>query len=383
MDLHNRFTERVRNVMRLAMEEAHRFKQPSFDTEHILLALLSDGSSVAAQVLRNRGLTPATIAMEVERRILRGTDTSPAEHLPRTAGVESVLENAVAEAHRLNHIYVGTEHILLGLLHERDGITAHVFTALGLSLEAAREETVRVLSLATSHQEAEQPSQSRTAPVSEADKQFFVRMYQSAVDFYEPKIEKRTGVRLGEIVVWEHSLLHQHVLRELKWRSSPWFVGIFRSIIMRRRLRANSPTLAADYADRARKCALAYFKNGIYVSFTSDTAHEHMVASGAVHELSHALWERLEEERLDEKWLHGRLAEAEREKFHLLSEGYASYAERVWFLDLYPFDVRKSVRRSRLNPESVHYKGFRRVQELVKEQGVGILMDMPKRWRDF
>lgn len=67
----------------------------------------------------------------------------------------------------------------------------------------------------------------------------------------------------------------------------------------------------------------------------------------------------------------------------LLTEGFATYAARRWFLDLYPFATRKAMQQLQLNPETIHYKGFRKVQELVKEHGVGILMDIPKHWRDF
>jgi len=344
------------------------------------LALVSDGSGVAANVLQNLGLHAAKIVMEVERLADRGSGRPPVGELPQTASAESVIESAIDEARNLNHNYVGTEHILLGLLREEKAIAAQVLKNLGLNLEAARTETVRLL---CHPEDTEEPPQSSGMPGTDAEREFFLRLYQSAVDFYKPRIEKRTGVALGRIAVWDHSQLHRDVLKVLRRQTGPRVVGFFRSLALRRRLRRYSQTIAAEYADHARACAARYFRNAVYVSFDSNTAHEQGLAMNAVHELAHVLWERLEGEPLDAKWLTGRLAEKGMEEFRVLVEGYATYAERIWFLDLYPIGLRQDVQRSPLDPASIRSRGLRRVQELVEQHGPEILLKIPQQWRDL
>src|SRR5258708_4197285 len=118
------FTERARQVMQLANQEAQRFHHEYIGTEHILLGLVLEGSGVAANVLQNLGIDLATVRQQVERIVLHGPDTVPVSQLPRTPRARKVIEYAVEERHRLNHNYVGTEHLLLGLLREEEGVAA-------------------------------------------------------------------------------------------------------------------------------------------------------------------------------------------------------------------------------------------------------------------
>jgi hypothetical protein len=132
------------------------------------------------------------------------------------------------------------------------------------------------------------------------------------------------------------------------------------------------------YDDRAAKCSAAYYRNGIYVSFSSGTAHEEAIAAVVVHELSHALWEKLGKRPLT--WF----PKTEYvEKYKLFVEGFATYAEKVWFLDLYPASIRRAVRCEYLDPKGIHYLGLCRIEALVKQAGPEILRQIPKRWQSL
>jgi len=370
--------------MRVANEVAHRYKHPSIDTEHILLALIGDASGVAASVLHGLGLHPAKITLEVEKLVRKGTGTSLRGQLSHTAIAERAIEFAIEEAQELGHNYVGTEHLLLGLLREKAGLAARVLTNFGLDLEAVRSEISRGISRHVEPGGREQFTWSGAPALNDADKEFFLGLYRSSVAYYKPGIEKRTGVRLGDMAVWDYSQLHQDRLEDLKRRVSPRRVGIVRSLVLRRQLRKLWQNSAEAYADKGRKCTAVYFNNAIYVSFGSNTAHEHALAVTTVHELSHALWERLEGRPLHvSPPLNRQLEATELDKFKLLVEGYAAYAERTWFLDLYPAGTRDVLPHARMDPASIHYKGLRKVEELVKQHGSEILLEIPKRWRDF
>src|SRR5438132_13153663 len=141
----DRFTERARNVMQLAQEEAQRLQHNYIGTEHLLLGLLREGEGVAGQVLTHLG-----VELEHARRAVEGIvgrrDRIAGGEIGLTPRAKKVIELAVAEARRLNHLYIGTEHLLLGLLREGEGIGAGVLESLGVNLEKARRETVSVLS---------------------------------------------------------------------------------------------------------------------------------------------------------------------------------------------------------------------------------------------
>ena len=139
------FTDRVRKVLAMARDEAIRLQHDYVGTEHILLGLIREGEGVAAAVLTNLNVDLDQVNERVEESVRKGKATIALGELPYTSRAKKVLEFAMAEARELNHSYVGTEHLLLGLLREEKGIAAQVLNALGVSLEEARAETLKVL----------------------------------------------------------------------------------------------------------------------------------------------------------------------------------------------------------------------------------------------
>ncbi len=139
------FTERVRKVLSMARQEAIRLQHDYVGTEHILLGLIREGEGVAAHVLGNLSVDLDRIHERVEESVRKGKATIALGELPYTSPAKKVLEFAMAEARELNHSYVGTEHLLLGLLRESKGIAAQVLNSLGVTIEEARAETLKVL----------------------------------------------------------------------------------------------------------------------------------------------------------------------------------------------------------------------------------------------
>ncbi len=140
-----RFTDRARKVMALANQEAQRFNHEFIGTEHILLGLVKEGSGVGATVLKNLDVDIKKLRIEVEKLVHSGPDMVTMGKLPQTPKAKKVIEYAIEEARHLNHNYVGTEHILLGLLREAEGIAAQVLMNLGLKLEEVRQEVLNLL----------------------------------------------------------------------------------------------------------------------------------------------------------------------------------------------------------------------------------------------
>ena len=140
-----RFTDRARKVMALANQEAQRFNHEFIGTEHILLGLVKEGSGVGATVLKNLDVDIKKLRIEVEKLVHSGPDMVTMGKLPQTPKAKKVIEYAIEEARALNHNYVGTEHILLGLLRESEGIAAQVLMNLGLKLEDVRQEVLNLL----------------------------------------------------------------------------------------------------------------------------------------------------------------------------------------------------------------------------------------------
>jgi ATP-dependent Clp protease ATP-binding subunit ClpA len=137
-----RFTDRARKVLALANQEAQRLRHEYIGTEHILLGLIEEGNGVGASVLRNLDVAFERIHKEVERLVRPGEVTAAVAKLPMTPRAHRALELAIEEARTLNHQNVGTEHLLLGLMQEQDGIAAQVLRNLGLKPEQVREETL-------------------------------------------------------------------------------------------------------------------------------------------------------------------------------------------------------------------------------------------------
>src|SRR6266446_1441247 len=143
--MYERFTDRSRKVMQLANQEAQRFNHEYVGTEHILLGLIKEGSGVAANVLKNLEVDLRKIRLEVEKLVQSGPDMVTMGKLPQTPRAKKVIEYSMEEARNLGHNYVGTEHILLGLLREQEGVAAQVLANLRLNLEDVRRQVLNLL----------------------------------------------------------------------------------------------------------------------------------------------------------------------------------------------------------------------------------------------
>ncbi len=141
----NRFTERARKVIILAKEEARRFNHDYIGTEHILLGLIREGEGVASTVLQKLGLSLENIRLEVEKLVQPGPTTQIIGDIPFTPRAKKALELAAEEARSLGHNYIGTEHLLLGLIREGEGIASQVLLNLGLELNTVRSEVMELL----------------------------------------------------------------------------------------------------------------------------------------------------------------------------------------------------------------------------------------------
>src|SRR5437870_4058080 len=150
-DRFDKFTERARRVLSLAQEEAQRFNHNYIGTEHILLGLVRETEGVAARVLHNLGVELSKVRSAVEFIIGRGEKAVPGE-IGLTPRAKKVIELAVDEARRLNHSYIGTEHLLIGLLREGEGVAAGVLESLGVTLEKVRTQVIQVLNSSQNYQ---------------------------------------------------------------------------------------------------------------------------------------------------------------------------------------------------------------------------------------
>ena len=161
------FTERVRKVLAMAREEAARLHHEYVGTEHILLGLIREGEGVAAAVLQSLSADLDEIQQRIEDQVKKGKAAqATGPDLPYTSRAKKVLELAMAEARELNHSYVGTEHLLLGLLREEKGIAATVLTEIGVNLDAARTETLRLLGTEMPQGGTSTPTSPGATPVS-------------------------------------------------------------------------------------------------------------------------------------------------------------------------------------------------------------------------
>ncbi len=157
-----KFSERARRVLSLAQEEAQRFNHNYIGTEHILLGLVRETEGVAARVLSNLNVELVKVRSAVEFIIGRGERPTPGE-IGLTPRAKKVIELAVDEARRLNHHYIGTEHLLIGLMREGEGVAAGVLESLGVSLEKVRDETNRIIQSQSSGQSGSAPASARAS----------------------------------------------------------------------------------------------------------------------------------------------------------------------------------------------------------------------------
>ncbi len=140
----DRFTDRARRVIVLAQDEARRLKHSYIGTEHILLGIVLEGEGIGARVLETLGLSLELVQVKVEEIVGVGYET-PTGHIPFTPRAKRVFEQSMREALRMNHPYIGTEHIVLALIEEGEGVAAQVLKGVGLTLEQVREQTHELL----------------------------------------------------------------------------------------------------------------------------------------------------------------------------------------------------------------------------------------------
>ncbi len=143
--MYERFTNRARTVIILAREEATRLNHDYIGPEHLLLGLIRVGEGVAAEALRSLGLDLETIRREVEKEVQSGPSQLTIGEIPFTPRSKKVIELAMDEARGMGHNYIGTEHLLLGLMREEEGIAARVLQNLGIDLKKVREITMELL----------------------------------------------------------------------------------------------------------------------------------------------------------------------------------------------------------------------------------------------
>ena len=168
----NRFTERAQRVILIAQEEAKRLNHDYVGTEHLLLGLIALGEGVAAQVLANLGVDLRRVRTEIEKIVGTGDNVMLLGEIPFTPRAKKVLELAVEEAQNMGHNYVGTEHLLLGLIREEEGVAARVLENLGVRLDVVREEVISLLGegqphSTTQHSTATPKSKSKTPTLDE------------------------------------------------------------------------------------------------------------------------------------------------------------------------------------------------------------------------
>ena len=179
-----RFTDRARKVVVLAQEEARRLKHNYIGTEHILLGLIREGEGVAAVTLKALGISLDPVRQQVEEIIGRGQET-PQGHIPFTPRAKKVLELSLRESKQLGHNYIGTEHILLGLIREGDGVAAQVLVRLGADLNRVRQQVIQLLHGRT----AEGPGPGLDVRLVMVEQQL------AAIERQLAAIERRIGIR--------------------------------------------------------------------------------------------------------------------------------------------------------------------------------------------
>ena len=212
-----RFTDRARRAVVLAQEEARMLEHNYVGTEHLLLGLIREGSGVAARALETLDISLEMVRQEVTEMIGRG-QSAPSGHIPFTPGAKHVLELSLREALALDHSYIGTEHILLGLIRESDGVAAQALVRLGADLETTR---ARILELLRGYPGHEPPETPGGQGVSRAQRRPAAAGLFSRLDLIEARLaalELRVGTQREEgdqpslTAELEHlrSLLRQH-----------------------------------------------------------------------------------------------------------------------------------------------------------------------------
>jgi ATP-dependent Clp protease ATP-binding subunit ClpC len=175
-----RFTDRARRVVVLAQEEARMLDHDYIGTEHILLGLIHEGEGVAAKALEALDINLGAVRQQVEEIIGRG-EAAPSGHIPFTPRAKKVLELSLRESMQLGHNYIGTEHILLGLIREGEGVAAQVLVRLGADLNRVREQVIELL----------HGAQPEPVPIEREER--LVRSRLAAIEARLAAIEQRVG----------------------------------------------------------------------------------------------------------------------------------------------------------------------------------------------
>ncbi|MFO0974634.1 MAG: ATP-dependent Clp protease ATP-binding subunit [Phycisphaerae bacterium] len=224
-----RFTDRARKVMALANQEAQRFNHEYIGTEHILLGLVKEGSGVGANVLKNLDMDLRKVRLEVEKLVKSGPEMVPMGKLPQTPRAKKVIEYAIEEARNLNHNYVGTEHLLLGLLREQDGVAAQVLMNLGVKLEEVREEVLNLLGAGIEHDDnmgGANPNAEQAAPAEPTSKKNAKSSRTPALDsFGRDLTEMAKEGKLDPVIGREREIDRLLVVLCRRYKNNPVLLG--------------------------------------------------------------------------------------------------------------------------------------------------------------
>jgi ATP-dependent Clp protease ATP-binding subunit ClpA len=212
-----RFTDRARRVVVLAQEEARLLNHNYVGTEHLLLGLIHEAEGVAAKALELLGIRLEVVRAQVEQIVGRG-QRAPTGHIPFTPRAKKVLELSLREAKQLGHNYIGTEHILLGLIREGEGVAAHVLVKLGADLSRARGQVIGLLSGDAGTEEA--AARTRLVRMTVPDD-----LLEAQEQFAQVRREKEAAIdaedfdQAAALRDKEQQLLRMLVERELEWRA--------------------------------------------------------------------------------------------------------------------------------------------------------------------
>jgi hypothetical protein len=381
--LRNRFTDRARRLYQASIGEAQRLRAKQVEPEHLLLALLAESSSVATQVLDALHVSRVDLILQIENSTTVDWHDDGAENPSHSFAARKVFESAASEAHELACDYVGTEHLLLALCYDCDGPASALLRSRGVTLEKARAAVRQIIS-AGDPKSPHSLGRASPASVKSADRAFFLSMYEAAVAYYQPRIEKMSGIALGKIHVYDCDDLKKHMSRAFLHGAQQGILGWLRSLFFGRRLKRFAESLESRFLSKGAECSACYFQSAIYVSFESGTLHEDMIALVTVHELAHALWEKLAEELFGStKRNVCEKDRKEQETKRRFVEGFATYADHIWFAQLYPASLRAGLARNADGLTAPYAEGFRLVERLVREHGQQVLLEIPKNWRKF
>ena len=198
-----RFTDRARRVVVVAQEEARKLSHSYIGTEHLLIGLVQEGEGVAAKVLKTFGISAAAVRTQVEEIVGEGSQ-APSGHIPFTPRAKKVLELAMREGVRLDHNYIGTEHILLGLIREGEGVAAQILVKLGADLGRVRQKVVELVGKGAGSEEA-----STAGPAESTGRRALILRELTVVLDENDRLRSETE-RLAADVARLRDLLRQH-----------------------------------------------------------------------------------------------------------------------------------------------------------------------------